>query len=677
MRLHTPPGLVAAALALWGWRSGHWVSALALAVLLEGHRLVQWRWELEDRDFNRLADFSTVAFALLAVYQFTSATVLGIYGILGWMPVVLAPLLAAERYSSAGSINRGALFPSLRRVPPEAGEARIRLGYAYVLVCLLSATPGTGDRGAFLLAAAVVLGWALAPLRPRRGRNGVWAVAVLLVSLAALGAGRGMLEVREVLQKQVSTWVAGRWWPTQSPDSVRTAIGSLGRLKLSERIEVRVEFEQPPEAPVLLREATYAVYHFGAWHAGGQDFELLDRAPDQPLWALEADGTATRGMRITTRLDSVTALAPLPAGARGLASDDITAVQRNTLDTVQVDSRPGFMSFEVDYSGVAPARPAPGPLLRAVPDAYRPATEALAAEILQSLDDDGGGGGGGVTPLPAARVAALRDWFTRGFRYSLYSPTRTLRLPLIDFMTRARAGHCEYFASATVLLLRALGIPARYAVGYVIEEYSPLEQRHVGRARHRHAWAEAWLDGRWQVVDTTPAVWAGREAEAAGGLLRGLGDLHAWLRYRMSGLAAGEVLRPVLPWLLLPLMLLLFWRLRHRRRGTAPLPADPLPPARGDSELAVLTEALAGAGCTARPGETLRHWLRRAVASRPGLGKQSGEVEELLRLRYRQRFHSAGIAPEARGRLRELAGRLAAALGPGRRPRRPGPGRRR
>ena len=60
---------------------------------------------------------------------------------------------------------------------------------------------------------------------------------------------------------------------------------------------------------------------------------------------------------------------------------------------------------------------------------------------------------------------------TDKFRYSTWQGPGKLRstneTPLARFLLRTRSGHCEYFATATVLLLRQLGIPARYAVGYV------------------------------------------------------------------------------------------------------------------------------------------------------------------------------------------------------------------
>jgi transglutaminase-like putative cysteine protease len=55
--------------------------------------------------------------------------------------------------------------------------------------------------------------------------------------------------------------------------------------------------------------------------------------------------------------------------------------------------------------------------------------------------------------------------------------------------------------------LRAAGIPARYAIGFSVSEYSPLEGAYVARRRHAYAWALAWLEGRWRDFDATPPDW--------------------------------------------------------------------------------------------------------------------------------------------------------------------------
>jgi transglutaminase-like putative cysteine protease len=66
--------------------------------------------------------------------------------------------------------------------------------------------------------------------------------------------------------------------------------------------------------------------------------------------------------------------------------------------------------------------------------------------------------------------------------------------PVEDFVTNHRTGHCEYFASALVLMLRSQGIPARMVVGYRATEYNSLGHFYQVREKEAHAWAEAFLE---------------------------------------------------------------------------------------------------------------------------------------------------------------------------------------
>ena len=138
----------------------------------------------------------------------------------------------------------------------------------------------------------------------------------------------------------------------------------------------------------------------------------------------------------------------------------------------------------------------PKPADLRVPPREAPAIERVAAE----LDLAG--------RPPADVVKTLRAFFLGRFSYSRYlGGMRPGRTALEDFLLTSRAGHCEYFASATVLLLRQAGIPARYTVGYAAHEWSAIERRWLVRARDAHAWAMAWIDGAWVEVDTTPPEW--------------------------------------------------------------------------------------------------------------------------------------------------------------------------
>ncbi|MEM6688993.1 MAG: transglutaminase-like domain-containing protein [Planctomycetota bacterium] len=78
--------------------------------------------------------------------------------------------------------------------------------------------------------------------------------------------------------------------------------------------------------------------------------------------------------------------------------------------------------------------------------------------------------------------------------------------PLEAFLKNRPPAHCEWFAMSTTLLLRMVGVPTRYAVGYVAEEYASERDAWVARNSDAHAWSEAYDDvaKRWFVVESTP-----------------------------------------------------------------------------------------------------------------------------------------------------------------------------
>ncbi len=67
------------------------------------------------------------------------------------------------------------------------------------------------------------------------------------------------------------------------------------------------------------------------------------------------------------------------------------------------------------------------------------------------------------------RAVALNEYFldpANGFTYSLQTAPGNTGDALVDFLTRGRAGYCEQFASAMAVMLRAVGVPSRVAVGF-------------------------------------------------------------------------------------------------------------------------------------------------------------------------------------------------------------------
>jgi transglutaminase-like putative cysteine protease len=112
-----------------------------------------------------------------------------------------------------------------------------------------------------------------------------------------------------------------------------------------------------------------------------------------------------------------------------------------------------------------------------------------------------------------AVTRAIEDHLLRNYAYSLdggHNPAD----PLADFLFGLRRGHCEYFSSAMVLMLRTLGIPARSANGYRGGKFNRFGGFRAFAEAEAHSWVQVWFPGAgWQGFDPTPG---GRESLGAG-----------------------------------------------------------------------------------------------------------------------------------------------------------------
>lgn len=638
-----PPLLLGAGLLFWGWQTAQLTPALAMALALEAPRRLPWRWQLQDRDFNRVADLSALIFAIGVVYAFNAYALHGIYMILQWLPMLLFLLILSQVYSERGAVNLSALFVSLRRETLPR-DRLMDMGLPYLMVCLVAASAGNQGGPAYLAGAGLLLAWALWARRPRRYRAWLWAVLLACALGLGLAGQGGIRQVQRAVEGTVAGWLDSLLWRNRDPGRMVTAIGSLGQLKLSERIRVRVRPEGEVRAPLLLREASYTVFSSGTWLSQGAEFVPVDPEDGGRLWRLRDYRGPGDSLRISTYLRRDAGVVPMPLGAYAIEEDGLVDVQRNRLGTVQLERKAGLVNYRVRFqpgdSGDAP----PGPQDTEVPPAYRPGLAAL----LEEIDRD--------PQAPAQVLERIGAFFSDNFEYSLVRPGRYPgATPLMTFLEKTRHGHCEYFATATVLLLRQAGIPARYAVGYSVQEYSPLERLWIARDRHSHAWALAHVDGRWQVLDTTPAIWRSLEDEAAPAW-QGLFDLGATLRHWLAGWRyrdAGDWDMGWLLWLLPVLLVVLVWRLRARRRVRRhPPDLERRPAAAGaDSEFFLLVNAAERRGHRLRPADSLGAWLRRAAQRLPP--DTAWALERLLALHQRLRFDPRGLTPTQRRDLRQ------------------------
>lgn len=104
------------------------------------------------------------------------------------------------------------------------------------------------------------------------------------------------------------------------------------------------------------------------------------------------------------------------------------------------------------------------------------------------------------------RARAIEAYFHEEFGYTLDLPATARDATLDAFLFRRREGHCEYFASAMVVLLRAEGIPARNVTGFVGGQWNEMGGYLAVTGNDAHAWVEVWFpEVGWVRFDPTPA----------------------------------------------------------------------------------------------------------------------------------------------------------------------------
>ncbi|MBN8541302.1 MAG: DUF3488 domain-containing transglutaminase family protein [Deltaproteobacteria bacterium] len=114
---------------------------------------------------------------------------------------------------------------------------------------------------------------------------------------------------------------------------------------------------------------------------------------------------------------------------------------------------------------------------------------------------------------PHRAVKNLDEWFhAQDFRYTL-EPGQSQAKSLDDFLFSTKKGFCEHFASASAVLLRGMGHPARVVVGYQGGRLNQFSKALIVQSRDAHAWVEVWFpsrdnprEGRWLTYDPTALI---------------------------------------------------------------------------------------------------------------------------------------------------------------------------
>ena len=290
--------------------------------------------------------------------------------------------------------------------------------------------------------------------------------------------------------------------------SDRMSVGSIANLVLDDSVAMRIRFEgaAPAQAELYFRGPVLSTFDGREWRS-----LRASVAPQQQLHdSLKVSGEPVR-YEVTLEpknhpwlvvLDATPNAPTLSSASPGssprmtpelqwLASEPI-----NDLLRYSAVSYPQFRHGPSDAADTLRSRPGLQDFLT-LPFNFNPRTLELAAEMRRDAPD---------APTSALISLVLQRLRTGGYTYTL-DPGVFGQHSADEFWFDKKEGFCEHIASSFVILMRALGIPARIVTGYQGGERNAVDNYWMVRQSDAHAWAEVWLAGQgWVRVDPTAAV---------------------------------------------------------------------------------------------------------------------------------------------------------------------------
>jgi transglutaminase-like putative cysteine protease len=352
------------------------------------------------------------------------------------------------------------------------GLAAVWLFCAFVALALLRAVHG--ERTTTVVGPAGQRTW-VSRFGLAAGMAGVATVAALTVAPRMPGAGDDALvdarregnEVTEVVSPLVDI-----------------------RSRLVERSS-RVLFHVSATAPAYWRLTSLARFNGTTW--GLVDDDLDDTVA--PL--ASAAGTTVSQ---TFEIDALGGpLAPAAFSPTEVSGGDLAYVADTATLVATGDGLSNGLRYAVtsvvpaptpELLATASSTSPPDPVYLELPDDFPNELRTLAAEITAGSTG------------PYAQALALQTYF-RAFDYTIDTPPGHSDDAMVAFIER-RSGYCEQFAGTFAAFARAIGLPARVAVGFT-PGGTDLSGRYEVKGRNAHAWPEVWFDGiGWLSFEPTP-----------------------------------------------------------------------------------------------------------------------------------------------------------------------------
>ena len=324
-------------------------------------------------------------------------------------------------------------------------------------------------------------------------------------------------------------------------------LGQIGEIKKNSAVVMRVQTGKPIGYD-RLRWRGIALTNFDGKRWTTSEHSTQKLQPGEDGWIHTADSpqkseTPKPGMIYTVYLEPLATDAifipgkviSLKGNFTGEGGNSFSAIRRTYIlrDSTDTLLNPFHNYTAIRYAGFSLLPPMDATKLRTASTQYSKEITSTYLQLPDVLDrriPELARQATKYAKTPFDKALAIESFLRNRYTYTLNLTGKPGDDPLAHFLFETRGGHCEYFASSMVIMLRTLGIPSREVNGFLPGEYNDLGGDYIVRASDAHSWVEVYFPGMdWQVFDPTPAL-----AENDVGFLTRLGQYADWAQLTWS-----------------------------------------------------------------------------------------------------------------------------------------------
>ncbi len=613
--MRVPALYIGATLVFWGIESGNLVIATLMALVIESSYILSTKWHLTKQDFVRISDFTSIIFlAAVSLVLLNYETIYFLKVLIRWLPIILLPLILAQLYSTNEQIIIGTQWGFKKKEAHTHKPLDFR--FVYCLVCIFSAAIANSRSELFFPSIFILFSWIFFTNRGRAFPIPAFALFISIAIVLGLLGHKGFSKGHNYLVKSVDQMMRNYYWERfADPFQASLSFGTLKKDKLSAKILLRLQTQQDP--PLLLKQASYDTYFQKSWK-NNSTFNYIPMK-DKGWQLLPRPAQEGDIARAEFYLPKERGLLPLPMGSYRIEGKYIYELERNSAGIIKALDAASLATYDINFdTQVHDPGDTPSAMHLAIPDEEEYVITQIARNMkLQDISQH-------------EQIQTVTKFFQKYFNYSLkIQPNNEHPTALGNFLLGDRQGYCEMFATATALLLRNAGIPSRYVTGFVALEYSQIEKKYLIRERHAHAWTEAYINGKWIAVDTTPAIWPEADRQH-GSLFESITDLFSFFKLHYEHFRMETELRyqMLLSGIIVVLTLFLGYRvyLRLQVQGISHGQEKSIKHFKGETPFSLVEKRLAISDSSRGIGESFMSWLRRID------GIEEMEFDHLARL---------------------------------------------